>query len=166
MRILGCFIALLIFSTGTAWAGAPNFHCTDHHARIVSWEENNDQRKIVVADYEVNGAPVIRYNSKAIADSGLSPDALEFIYLQTCARLVLGHEFQHGDSVAVFYEHIDHSDCWAGNKFYYRGELDKLKAVEEEINALELSAWNSIPGPARKLNLESICRFTAPVWPK
>lgn len=157
-------LIFLMSAVSTSWAGGPGTHCTDHYGRVVAWVENGNQPKLADAIYRSNGAPQIHFNKDAGGKSGLSEDAQTFLYNRECGRLVLGHLVRPGSSVAAYNDQIDQADCWAANEFYYAGELDKLKAVETEINELAQAKWVNLAGPVRKLNLENTCRFIKPNW--
>ncbi len=164
MRRLAWTLIILIAAVSNSWAGGPGTHCTDHYGRVVAWVENNNQPLMANGHYRASGAPQISYNKDAANASGLSEDAQMFFYNRECARLVLGHPVRLGSDVTSYNDQVDLEDCWAANKFYYAGELDRLKAVEMEINDLEPGKWVHIAGPVRKLDLENTCRFKTPHW--
>lgn len=164
MRRLAWTLIIFISAVSSSWAGGPGTHCTDHYGRVVAWVENNNQSEIAEAHYHASGAPFISYNKAAAGESGLSEDAQTFLYNRECGRLVLGHLVRPGESLDSFRNQVDQEDCWAANRFYYAGEVDKLKAVETELNELERAKWVHVAGPVRVLDLENTCYFKTPHW--
>ncbi len=164
MKSIILTVGILLCMATSAWADGSEFYCSDHYGRKAKWIESKSLGLMAQADYKVNGTPVIYTSSDAAAATGLSADSLQFLRYHECGRLVLGHEVRPGSSRDDRFEQVDHADCWAANRFYYAGEESKLAGIQEEINALDNAAWVHIGGPARKLDLESICRFKKPVW--
>jgi len=149
MRVLLVVSAMLIFA-GNAHAQVTFDGCVDFRGLPVASILNFNLPDVAMASWAPNGAPVIQYNPRVLAQ--LAPQTRVFFYAHECAHHALAHTIRN-----IPFQQEQEADCWAIQTLVQRGTLDPGRDVTVVQRDLSFSSgdWTHVPGPQRQFNLRA-----------